>query len=179
MKVPLISDCADRAVSEPCDGAWLAASDATPDTVSCSLNEARASVNVRSGVLPAPTCTPVRRIVAKLGADTSMAYSPNGKSSTAKRPFASVLSVRATCSASPRTITGAFATGLASGANTIPAIAPVSADCACRPTEPATNTTHTAAISRPPRRHHSHIFCSSHARQYVERERYKRVLDGG
>jgi hypothetical protein len=60
-------------VSEPCDGAALAASDEMPDTVTCSFREAMLSVTLTSSMWLAPMCTPVRRAIANAGADTSMA----------------------------------------------------------------------------------------------------------
>ena len=72
----LISDCAERAVSDACDGAATAAAGSAADTVTVSVMLATLSWIAISSVFPPVSWTPFRRTVSKPGTTTSIAYEP-------------------------------------------------------------------------------------------------------
>ena len=72
MNSGLISDFAERASSVLCDGAISAATETVPSTVTVWDNSPTLSAMVTLSVPPAASLSPVRRLLAKLGAETSM-----------------------------------------------------------------------------------------------------------
>src|SRR5882672_8546801 len=124
MKDALISDCAERADNDPCDGAIRAAVGIVASTDTSSLRPATLSVTAIVSVAPAANLTPSRRLTAKPGAVTSIAYVPGGRSGAEKRPSASVTVVRIDPLSTWRIMTAAFGTVLASGSRTDPWMIP-------------------------------------------------------
>src|SRR5262245_23114195 len=122
----LMSDCAERAVSDACEGAATAAAGSAADTVTDSVMLATVSLTEISSVLPPDSCTPLRRTVSKPGTNTSTVYEPGVKPITVKRPLLSVVVVRTSPIISLRTTIGAATTALPSGSKTTPARMPMS-----------------------------------------------------
>src|SRR6185369_8230910 len=123
----LMSDCAERAVSDPCDGAATAAAGSATDTVTLSEMFAMLSlIAISSGLPELVVCTPLRRTTSKPGTMSSRAYEPGGTANWKwPRPSVEVDCMSPLCSL--RDITTAPTTACASGSCTTPAIA---ADCA-------------------------------------------------
>jgi hypothetical protein len=80
----LIRDCAERAVSEACEGAATAAAGSAADTVTVSLILARVNRIETSSCLSADSSKPFRRTMSKPGTATSIVYGPAGRPATAK-----------------------------------------------------------------------------------------------
>src|SRR5262245_25210012 len=127
----LISDCADLAVSDPCDGAATAAAGSATDTVTLSEMFAMLSFTVISSALPELVAfTPVRRTSSNPGTTISSAYVPGGTAKL-KCPLPSVVVDCISPDCSLRDMTTAPTTAFASGSCTMPAIAALpSGDCA-------------------------------------------------
>src|SRR5215510_15688842 len=127
----LMSDCADRAVSDPCEGAATAAAGSATDTVTLSEMFAMLSLTVISSALPElAALTPVRRTTSNPGTTISSEYVP-GCTAKLKCPRPSVVVVCISPDCSLRDITTAPTTAFASGSCTTPAIAALpSGDCA-------------------------------------------------
>src|SRR6202040_1705275 len=89
---------------------------------------------------------PVRRLVVKLGADTSIVYKPSGRPVTEKWPSASVVAGRAEPPDWFFTDTAAYEIGFPATSRTVPATVAVASDCASSPTGAAAHkSTHKAA----------------------------------
>src|SRR6185369_14270467 len=93
MKVSLMTDCGERADSDPCDGALRISSGSVAETDTSSANGATLSVKVSSIVLSAATRTASLRPSAKPGADTSTSNRPGGRSAATNVPSAPVIAV--------------------------------------------------------------------------------------
>src|SRR5215467_5812724 len=128
----LMSDSAERAVSDPCDGAATAAAGSAVDTVTVSVMFATVRLIATSSAMPSDARTPVRRTISNPGTATSIVYIPEASPVIEKRPTVSVDVVRISLVASFRTMTAAFTTTLDSGSSTLPLSvdAPGAADCA-------------------------------------------------
>src|SRR5262245_51133994 len=127
----LISDWADLAVSDPCDGAATAAAGSATDTVTLSEMFAILSLTVISSALPELVVfTPVRRTSSNPGTMISSVYVP-GATAKLKCPLASVIVDCASPDCSLRDMATARTTAFASGSCTTPAIVALrSGDCA-------------------------------------------------
>src|SRR5664280_2724673 len=86
MNSGLISDFAERASKVLCDGAISAATETVPSTVTVWDNSPTLSAMETFSVPPAASLSPVRRLVAKLGAVTSIEYTPTGRPVTENLP---------------------------------------------------------------------------------------------
>src|SRR5664280_1078823 len=116
MNSGLISDFAERASKVLCDGAISAATETVPSTVTVWDNSPTLSAMETFSAAPASSLSPVRRLVAKLGAVTSIEYVPTGRPVTENLPSVPLVVWRAEPLASFLTDTAAVA---------------VSPDCAC------------------------------------------------
>jgi len=149
MNSVLMIDCADRAVSDPCDGELCAAGGSAADTVTASLTPATASETETLSVFPVTSWTIVRRFCTKPDAATSTTYSPAGTASE-KWPMVSVAIALTNPVASLRTTTAALGTALPSGSSTMP-VSVAEPACANTGVEEAGNSNTTdRARSQPP-----------------------------
>src|SRR5262245_54204701 len=119
----LINDCAERAVSDACDGAATAASGSAADTVTVSEMFATVSRMAISSPPVAEITTPLRSTRSKPGTATSTVYVPGNRPLARNRPVGSVIVERGSALAvlaSLRFRTVAFATAFPSGSVTTP-----------------------------------------------------------
>ena len=121
----LISDLAERASSVFCDGAVSAATETDPSTVMLCASSLTFSERETFSVPPAASFTPVRRLVAKLGAEASMVYKPSGRPVIENLPSWSATTMRGGPEDSFFTETAAFGIGFPATSMTVPAMVPV------------------------------------------------------
>src|SRR5262245_41791479 len=126
----LMSDCAERAVSDPCEGAATAAAGSAADTVTVSLMLATVSRNDSSPDLPSVSGTPFLCTTSKPGTATSTVYRPGASPEIVNCPLLFVVAVRRSLVASLRTSTAASTTTLPSGSSTTPLRVAPAAVCA-------------------------------------------------
>ena len=127
----LISDCAERAVSDACDGAATDAAGSAADTVTVSLMLATLSWTETLVAVPSFTWMAVRRIGSKPGTNTSTTYDPLGTPGAEKCPRPSVVVATVAPVVSLRMTTAALTTALLSGSRTVPSTPAAAAACAC------------------------------------------------
>src|SRR5215813_7860384 len=106
----LITDWAERASSELCEGARVAATGRKSDTVTSSLTAAMFNEMEMFSSPLAASCKPALRAVVKPGVDTSSVYVPTGNEEIEKRPSVPVVVDRTTPVRSFLTLTSAFDT---------------------------------------------------------------------
>src|SRR6266850_7935153 len=134
----LITDCAERASRELCEGARVAARGTNSETVISSLKLATVSEMEMFSSPFAASCRPVLRAVAKPGDDTSIVYVPTANPETAKRPSGPVSVERTAPLKSFFAVTSVFGTTFPSGSKTTPDIvAKLPVVCACEGRDPA------------------------------------------
>src|ERR1019366_4328602 len=139
----LISDFAERASKVLCEGAISAATDTVPSKVTVWDNSPTLSAMLTSSVAPAGSLTPVRRLLAKLGADASMEYVPAGSPVTENLPSAPLVTWREAPEDSFRTDTAAVGIAFPDTSTTVPVTVAESPACACNRTKPHRQTAST------------------------------------